>query len=113
MEVEGDYNKLITKEKVMSKIGQFNLDLQEQANELGFSTVQEATDNGYVIIYDKDDEAKLMKHEDWQHLQAHNAWLIERETILNELRMLANVHLPNAVRNVIGETIEFIEKGEV
>lgn len=97
----------------MSNIGKINLDLQEQANELGFSTVQEAIDNGYAVIYDKDNEAKLMKEEDWQHLQAHNEWLIERETILNELRMLADVHLPNAVRNVIGETINFIEKGEV
>ena len=97
----------------MSNISRVNLDLQEQANELGFSTVQEAIDNDYVVVYGVDDEAKLMKHEDWQHLQAHNAWLIERETILNELRMLADAHLPNAVRNVIGETIEFIEKGEV
>lgn len=97
----------------MSDIGKVNLDLQEQANELGFSTVQEAVDNGYAIVYDVDNEAKLMKNEDWQHLQAHNAWLIERETILNGLRMLADVHLPNAVINVIGETIKFIEKGEV
>lgn len=97
----------------MSNISKVNLDLQEQANELGFSTVQEAIDNGYAVIYNEDGEVKLMKNEDWQHLQAHNAWLIERETILNELRMLADVHLPNAVRNVIGETIKFIEKGEV
>jgi len=97
----------------MSNIGKVNLDLQEQANELGFSTVQEAIDNGYVVVYNDDDEVKFMKEEDWQHQQAHNEWLIERETILNELRMLADVHLPNAVRNVIGETIEFIEKGEV
>lgn len=97
----------------MSNISRVNLGLQEQANELGFSTVQEAVDSGYAIVYDVDDEAKLMTDEDYQHLQAHNAWVIERETILNELRMLAGVHLPNAVRNVIGETIEFIEKGEV
>lgn len=97
----------------MSNIGKVNLDLQEQANELGFSTVQEAVDNGYAIVYDVDDEPKLMTEEDCQHLQAHNEWLIERETILNELRMLADAHLPNAVRNVIGETIKFIEKGEV
>lgn len=97
----------------MSNISKVNLDLQEQANELGFSTVQEAVDNGYVVVYDVADEAKLMRYEDFQHLQAHNAWLIERETILNELQMLADAHLPNAVRNVIGETIKFIEKGEV
>lgn len=98
----------------MSNISRVNLDLQEQANELGFSTVQEAVDNGYVIIYNEDKtRVRLMKYEDWQHLQAHNAWLIERETILNELRMLTDVHLPNAVRDVIGETIKFIEKGEV
>lgn len=97
----------------MSNIGKVNLDLQEQANELGFSTVQEAVDNDYVIVYDVDDEAKLMKYEDWQHLQAHNEWLMERDVILTKLRMIREEHLPNAIREVLGEALEFIEKGEV
>lgn len=97
----------------MSKTDKVNLDLQEQANELGFSTVQSAIDNGYTAVYHEDGEVELMKSEEWHHLQAHNEWLMERETILNKLRMLADAHLPNVVRDVIGETINFIEKGEV
>lgn len=97
----------------MSNIGKVNLDLQEQANELGFSTVQEAVDNGYVIIYRDDGEVKFMKEEDWQHEQAHNEWLMERDVILTKLRMIREEHLPNVIREVLGEALEFIEKGEV
>lgn len=97
----------------MSNIGKVNLDLQEQANELGYSTVQEALDNGYVVVYHDDGEVDFMKEEDWQHQQAHNEWLMERDTILNKIRMLRGEHLPNAVREVLGEVLEFIEKGEV
>lgn len=97
----------------MSKINRINLDLQEQANELGFSTVQEAIDNGYVVVYNDDDEVKFIKEEDWQHQQAHNEWLMERDVILTKIRMLRDEHLPNVVREVLGEALEFIEKGEV
>lgn len=97
----------------MSKMDKVNLDLQEQANELGFSTVQEAIDNGYTAIYKDDGEVKIMKEEDWQHEQAHNEWLMERDVILTKLRMIREAHLPIAVREVLSEAIEFIEKGEV
>lgn len=96
----------------MSKIGKVNLDLQEQANELGFSTIQEALDNGYVAVYN-DGDVKIVKEEDWQHEQAHNEWLMERDILLTKLRMLRTQHLSNPVREIIGETIEFIEKREV
>lgn len=33
----------------MSKIGAYNLELQEQANELGFETTQQALDAGCVV----------------------------------------------------------------
>lgn len=33
----------------MSKIGAVVLELQEQANEFGFETIQEATDNGFEV----------------------------------------------------------------
>lgn len=44
---------------------------------------------------------------------AHTAWLIEKETVINELHMLAQ-DTDNAVyKRVLNSTIEFIEKGEV
>lgn len=100
----------------MSKIGGINLDLQEQANELGFSTVQEALDNGYTCIFNMDGEFKLVKKLDKELEDAHKAWLAERETVLNELRMVmgAGADTPkDAMRKAAQDTIEFIEKGEV
>ena len=44
----------------MSKIGALNLELQEQANELGYSTTQEALDNGLQVQYNADGSAVLV-----------------------------------------------------
>ena len=98
----------------MSKIGGVNLDLQEQANELGFSTVQEALDNGYRVIFNKYDEFKLVSDADYEHEEAHKAWLAEREILLYELRMLVKTYTTDiVVCRVANDAIEFIEKGEV
>lgn len=97
----------------MSKIGQINLDLQEQANELGFSTVEEAIDNGYVIIYEEGDEVRFIKKEDWDLEQAHLAWEVERDTIITKLQMVADADNNRVIRDVILEAIEFIRRGEV
>ena len=97
----------------MSKIGEVNLDLQEQANELGFETVQEAIDNGYTVLYIKPDVVKLVRKEEYELHEAHKAWLHERETILNKLEMVANTSDNEAVKETISEAINFIKKGEV
>lgn len=44
----------------MSKMGALNLELQEQANELGYSTTQEALDNGLQVQYNADGSAVLV-----------------------------------------------------
>lgn len=44
----------------MSKMGALNLELQEQANELGYSTTQEALDNGLEVQYNSDGSAVLV-----------------------------------------------------
>ena len=44
----------------MSKMGALNLELQEQANELGYSTTQEALDNGLKVQYNADGSAVLV-----------------------------------------------------
>lgn len=44
----------------MSKMGALNLELQEQANELGYSTTQEALDNGLQVQYNNDGSAVLV-----------------------------------------------------
>ena len=62
-------------EATMSKLGRVNLELQEQANELGFSTVQEALDNGYEVDYEN--ETLKAPQE-----AAHKAWLKEKDEVL-------------------------------
>ena len=45
----------------MSKMSQAQADLLEQANELGFETIQGAEENGYSVTYDNG-KLKLRKN---------------------------------------------------
>ena len=88
-------------EATMSKIGRVNLELQEQANELGYDTVQEALDNGYEVIQrtmgaPRDLDEIDREPEVWYELQkkdeleeAHKAWLKEKKEVLGLLDKLA------------------------
>lgn len=97
----------------MSEIGKINLDLQEQANELGYSTVQEAIDAGYVVLYIKPDTVKLVPKEEYELHEAHKAWLHEKETIINKLEMLIQDTESQSHKEVLQEAIDFIKEGEV
>lgn len=44
---------------------------------------------------------------------AHMAYLIRKETIINQLEMLGQVIDNKVYKRVINETIEFIKEGEV
>lgn len=92
----------------MSKMSQLNFALQEEANELGFSTVQEALDNGYTVVMHCENgacEHHLRKKSEmiarrekyyakrdaelalYEQEAAHKAWLKEKEealTLLNK-----------------------------
>ena len=118
------------------------MQLQEQAEELGFETVQEALDNGYEVIQrtmgaPRDLDEIDREPEVWYELQkkdeleeAHEAWLKEKEEVLEELDVL-NTYFKeiidaSAVEHNLEETfifaqlkgyvkdaIGFIKKGEV
>lgn len=105
----------------MSKIGSYNLELQEQANELGFSTVQEALDNGYEV-----DGDALIKIDG--QAEAHEAWLKERARTVSNLSAVAaflgqmyessslDAHWKRdylRMSRSVKSAIEFIEKGEM
>lgn len=94
----------------MSKIGNLNLELQEQANELGYSTVQEALDNGYTITYNETGQWLISDGQE----EAHEAWLEEKRQVLADLAAVAD-SLPagSGVQGAVEHAIEFIEKGEV
>ena len=87
----------------MSKIGNYYLELQEQANELGFDTVEEAFAAGYEAYMGK------LQLKDEQ-TKAHEAWLKEKEIVLGDLK---NLLICKAFDfDIIKHAIEFLEKGE-
>lgn len=62
----------------------------------------------YAVVEDIDD----LKPEDNMEL-AHLAWLVKKETIINELTMLMQDTDSKAYKQVLSEAIKFIEEGEV
>lgn len=101
----------------MSKMSQLNAELSEQAYELGYLTLDQALADGYEVDYRT---SRLEKSVDGRE-QAHEEWLKEKEEILKGLHDLAleysymiDAGNKKAVtkRNVIKNTIDFIERGE-
>lgn len=95
----------------MSKIGNYYIELTEQANELGFESVEEALSKGYEIV-----KGDLVEVKDEQ-TKAHEAWLEERKTILGDL---VNLYIgycrsgksDTTEAQIISRAVEFISKGE-
>lgn len=94
----------------MSKIGRVNLELQEEANELGYGTVQEAIADGWEA---NEVAATLTKKDELE--EAHKAWLKEKEEVIKGLvDCYKHLHgFPPEVYDKILRAIEFLEKGEV
>ena len=62
----------------------------------------------YAVVKDIED----LKPEENLEL-AHLAWLVKKETIINELTMLMQDTDSKAYKQVLSEAIKFIEEGEV
>ena len=95
----------------MSKSGNYFLELTEQANELGFESVQEAFDNGYEVVC-----GKLVEKKDEQTL-AHEEWLKEKENIVGDLTNLYFGYCSagksgTTDAEIIHKAIDFIKRGE-
>lgn len=109
----------------MSKMGQVNFDLQEQAEELGFETVQEALDNGYHAYMGVDGSTKLIslkpnaKAVEEVHnmvvaeMSAHEDYERRRQIIIDKLEMLRNDTPYQVYEDTLKEAIEFIKEKEV
>lgn len=103
----------------MSRIGNYALDIQGQANALGYSTIQEAFDNGYEVI--DDTLAKIDSHDALaEQVKAHEAWLGEKEEVLGDLNnLLLGMGVSGKTTEnssdyaVVERAIRFIERGEV
>ena len=91
------------------------IQLQESAEELGFSTIYEALDAGYHEVQDLvAGTFKLEKIDNMvEQEKAHEAWLKEREDILDDLERLKNIYKEvKPDEDIIERTINFIKKGE-
>lgn len=97
----------------MSKMSQIHMDLCEQANDLGFSSIEEAEANGYHIAYNNTGW-KLSLNMAKAYEQAHEAWLEERDTLLKNLEEQEEFARESyeVDHTVIRHAIEFIRKGE-
>ena len=91
------------------------IQLQERAEELGFSTITEALYAGYHEVQDLVAGTFTLEKIDEQE-KAHEAWLKEREEVLEEQRRLHD-HLMELGYDSLAESvfkaIDFIEKGEM
>lgn len=92
------------------------IQLQERAEELGFSTITEAIDAGYHEVQDLDNNTFTLEKIDvaeYEQQKAHEAWLEEREEVLGELISVYNdIDVPKDLKKYIKHAIEFVKKGE-
>lgn len=93
----------------MSKMGDLNLKLQEEVNDLGYDSVQEAIADGW----DSAEYYSTSKKIDGQ-AKAHEAWLEEKQQVLNDLDIVAHSDsVPFEHKEIVKQAIEFIRKGEL
>lgn len=93
----------------MSKMSEIAMLLDDQAAELGFESYEEALAKGYVIDYL---QGKLVKQDEQE--SAHEAWLKEREEVLDGLDIVAHSDaVPFEHKEIVKQAIEFIRKGEM
>ena len=96
----------------MSKTSDLALQLDEQAVEYGLQGYQEALEQGFSYEVAEDGTATLRPPLDEQE-KAHEAWLEERNEVLEGLNELwAGAVQGGYEYKILGRAIEFIRKGE-
>lgn len=98
----------------MSKMSQLHAELTEQANELGFESIEEAEADGYTIDYT---ERRLVKYECCdmakEREQAHLAYIAEKEDLLERADKVWKDPTYDQLIDLVNELVCFIKKGEV
>lgn len=98
----------------MSKMSQLHAELTEQANTLGFESIEEAEADGYTIDYT---ERRLVKHECCdmakEREQAHLAYIAEKEDLLERADKVWKDPTYDQLIDLVNELVCFIKKGEV
>lgn len=96
----------------MSKMSNLHLELTEQANRLGFESIEQAETYGYRIDYSGDGWS-LKPDINRVYAEAHKAWLKEREGVLADLREILKDYLAVDQQDEVGalnRAIKFIEE---
>lgn len=97
----------------MSKIGKVNFGLQEQAEELGFESVQEALDNHFVAMYCPDGQVKLVSEVEYELQKAHDAYVAKKTRLIDQLEMLMQAIDNKAGVGLLEEVIDFLKEKEI
>ena len=102
----------------MSKMSQLHAELEQQAYEKGYESLDEALNDGATIIGGTlltGDDIKYVGTKDAQE-QAHEAWLKERDEVIKGLQAtwfyLNNLGEKEDADNV-SRAMKFIEEGEM
>lgn len=102
-------------------MSQLHAELTEQANEMGYATIEDAERDGYHMVQDLIEGTFKLEKIDGQE-QAHEAWLKERKEVLSELNKLYRffeIYVERGIDGYSGLTyyvkhaIDFIKKGEI
>lgn len=99
----------------MSKMSTAAMELDEQSAELGYDGLQDALNNGYSVVYDETGFHLEKIDAEKEQEKAHEAWLKEKQQVLNELNDViwdGRLDWGEIVRKV-EHAIEFINKGEL
>lgn len=99
----------------MSKMSTAAMELDEQSAELGYDGLQDALNNGYSVVYDETGFHLEKIDAEKEQEKAHEAWLKEKQQVLNELNDViwdGRLDWGEIVRKV-EHAIEFIKKGEL
>lgn len=94
----------------MSKMSNISMELDERAVELGFADHLEAMANGYDWGVGEDGVAFLFKIED-ELEKAHEAWLKERDEVLDGLDIVAHSDaVPFEHKEIAKQVYKFIKE---
>ena len=86
------------------------IQLQECAEDLGFSTITEALDAGYHEVQDLVAGTFKLEKIDEQE-KAHEAWLEEKQQVLNDLDIVAHSDaVPFEHKEIVKQAYEFIKE---
>lgn len=100
----------------MSKMSEIAMELDDQAMELGFESYEDAIERGGYTTYFNGTTYVLAKANADEQEVAHEAWLKEKDKVLEEQEALHD-HLMELGYDGLAESvwhaIEFFKKGEV